>query len=75
MSITWERRHESDPGLLAYEGRFIRGQVAMYGETDDRLQSTGRHYWIGYLAGRPVTERCDDVTDACRRVEAAFARI
>lgn len=32
----------------------------------------GRSYWIGYLGGMPVTERC---FDACRAVEAEYGRI
>lgn len=72
MAITWVQRHESDPGLLAYEGKFICGQIAMYDVADERHRRTGRSYWIGYLAGVPVTGRCFDADEACQRVQRVF---
>lgn len=75
IDLTWQRRHPSDTGWLSYEGRFIRGQVAMYDVSDEQHRPTGEHFFIGYLAGvaKAVTGRCTDGDAACRLVESAYA--
>lgn len=66
MAIEWRRRHHSDTGWFAFDGAYLRGQVAMY-------DTGGSPFYRGYLSGRPVTGDHPDPADAQREVEAALA--
>lgn len=72
MTVRWERRH-FDPGSIAYEGRILVGQVAKYAITEPGHTEILGHYFVGFVRGDRVTDRCETLEDAQEGVERSVS--
>jgi len=73
MALRWQRRHFG-PDAMAYEGALLVGQVARYDVVEPgRTEVTG-HYFVGFIHGDRVTQRCHPLEDAQRGVETTAGK-
>lgn len=70
MALRWHVEHFG-PGAVAFDGRLLVGQVARYDTAEPgRTEVTG-HYFVGFIRGERVTDRCASLEDAEGAVELA----
>lgn len=75
MAVKWERRHFGT-GTLAYDAGFLVGQVAEYSHChlcDGGDEHAGK-FFVGFLRGHRVTDRCASIDAAQAVVEDVIAR-
>lgn len=68
VALRWQVEHFG-PGAIAFDGRFLVGQVARYDITEQgRCEVLGR-YFVGFIRGERVTDRCETLEEAQAGVE------